>query len=257
MSKKGCPPVWASQNFLTSTKTIQRLIRKTSINSNDHVIEIGPGKGHITNTLLQHCQKVSAIEIDKDLYSKLSAKYEVASNLKLYHQDFLKWKLPGAGAYKVFANIPFNRTTDIIRKLTESNNPPTDAWLIMEKGAAKRFMGIPYENTRSLMLKPLFDMHVIYHFAREDFHPKPGTDVVMLHIKKKAVYDIPKQQLMRYQHFISTATKNNGAGLVCLFTKRQLAKACRAAGVNDRHSGEILYIQWLCLFRCYDYYVKW
>jgi hypothetical protein len=53
MSKKSHPPVWVSQNFLTSAKIIRRLIRKTSIDSNDHVIEIGPGKGHITGALLQ------------------------------------------------------------------------------------------------------------------------------------------------------------------------------------------------------------
>ena len=256
MSKNNCPPVWVSQNFLTSAKTIQRLIRKTSITATDHVIEIGPGKGHITGALLRRCKKVSAIEIDKNLYDKLLYKYEAADKLKLYHQDFLKWSLPTAGQYKVFANIPFSHTTDIIMKLTRAINPPTEAWLVVEKGAAKRFMGIPRENMRSLFLKPLFDMRVIYHFAREDFHPMPGTDVVMLHIKRKAINDIPRPQWQSYQSFISRATKNNGNGLAHLFTKKQWTKARKLAGLNDQISGEILYIQWLCLFRCYKGYAR-
>jgi len=251
MSKKSHPPIWVSQNFLTSTKAIHRLIRKTSITTADHVIEIGPGRGHITGALLQHCKKVTAIEIDKALYNKLNIKYSTKENLKLYNQDFLKWSLPASGQYKVFANIPFSRTTDIIMKLTAAPNPPTEAWLVIEKGAAKRFMGIPRENTRSLFLKPQFDMRVIHHFAREDFHPMPGTDAVLLHIKMKAPQDIPRPELRRYQSFISSASRNNGAGLAPLFTKKQWTKARKMAGLCDQHSGEILYIQWLCLFRCY------
>ena len=255
MSKNNRSPVWVSQNFLTSAITIRRIIRKTTISQSDHVIEIGPGKGHITNALLQHCKKVSAIEIDKSLYDKLCIKYEAMQNLKLYHQDFLQWNLPVAGSYKVFASIPFNHTTSIIIKLAQAPNPPTEAWLVMEKGAAKRFMGVPRESARSLSLKPLFDMRVVYHFAREDFHPMPGTDVVLLHIKMKAPHDLPRPEWRRYQNFISNAIKNNGGGVARLFTKKQWTNARKLAGINDRHSGEILYIQWLCLFRCYEKYM--
>ncbi|MCL2405608.1 MAG: 23S ribosomal RNA methyltransferase Erm [Defluviitaleaceae bacterium] len=256
MAKKNSPPMWVSQNFLTSAKTIWRIIRKTSITTSDHIVEIGPGKGHITSALTQASKKVSAIEIDKALYDKLLYKYEAINNLKLYNQDFLKWNLPAGGQYKVFANIPFSHTTSIIMKLTSANNPPSEAWLVVEKGAAKRFMGIPRENARSLFLKPQFDMRVIYHFAREDFHPMPGVDVVLLHIKMKAPHDIPHPQWRRYQNFITNATKNNGTGLMHLFSKKQWTRARKLAGINDQHSAEILYIQWLCLFRCYCNYTN-
>jgi len=249
MSKNNPMPVWISQNFLTAAKIINRLIAKTTITANDHVIEIGPGKGHITKALLRHSTRVSAIEIDKGLYIKLQAKFAAASQLKLYNHDFLKWKLPATGKYKVFANIPFCHTTAIIKKLAASPNPPGEAWLIMEKGAAKRFMGIPRENLQSLFLKPLFDMRVVYHFKREDFHPMPGVDVVMLHIKRKTTRDIPMHQWGKYERFITTSMANNGSGLLRVFTKKQLSRACREAGLNDITSGEILYIQWLCLFR--------
>jgi len=269
MQKNSYAPVWVSQNFLTSSQTIGRLIKKTTISPNDHVVEIGPGKGHITAVLLQHCKQVSAIEIDKGLYRKLQAKFETTNaynarpgyiclhntashntgSLKLYCQDFIKWNLPQKGEYKVFANIPFNHTTAIIQKLTQSQNPPTDAWLIIEKGAAKRFMGLPKESLRSLMIKPLFDMSIVYHFRREDFHPMPRVDVVMVHLKMKTTLDVPQHQWPSYRNFITKAMKYNG--LMQIFTKKQLSRACKEAGLSDITSAEILYIQWLCLFRCY------
>ncbi len=249
------PPIWVSQNFLTSYKTIKRLIYKTSISPSDHVIEIGPGKGHITGLLLQSCRKVTAVEVDGKLYGRLLEKHNDSQSLRLCHQDFLQWRLPASESYKVFANIPFCHTTDILRKLTKSKNPPTEAWLTMEKGAAKRFIGKPRETLLSLMIKPVFDLNIVHHFRREDFHPKPGVDVVMLHLKRKEHPDIAAGQRRIYEKFISAGLQNNGAGLRRLFTKKQLSRVFKEAGIYDFTSGEMLYVQWLCLFQCYSKHV--
>jgi 23S rRNA (adenine-N6)-dimethyltransferase len=246
------PPITVSQNFLTSAKTISNLVNRTNINSDDYVIEIGPGKGHLTNFLLRRCRLVTAVELDAGLYRKLNEKFLSASNLQLRHMDFLKYTLPSSGKYKVFSNIPFNRTTDIVRKLTESRNPPEEAWLLMEKGAAKRFMGKPRESLRSLMLKPFFDMEVLYYLQREDFHPMPAVDTVLLHFIKKQQPDIRVDRRQAYERFVSEGLKNNGTGLRRLFTHGMYAKALRAAGLqNDSTPANMLYVQWLCLFRCW------
>ncbi|NLB78053.1 MAG: 23S ribosomal RNA methyltransferase Erm [Clostridiaceae bacterium] len=244
-------PIGFSQNYLTSYKTIKRLLHKTSIAARDHVIEIGPGKGHITGQLLQSCHKVTAVELDEKLYGNLLEKFRAVENLNLYHQDFMHWQLPIAESYKVFANIPFCHTTDILRKLTESKNQPSEAWLTMEKGAAKRFMGKPHETMRSLMIKPVFDLKIIYYFEREDFHPKPGVDVVLLHLKKKPQSDVLPAQWRDYENFVSRALRNHGAELRSMFTNKQLSRAFQEAGISNFSSGEVLYVQWLCLFRSY------
>ena len=88
---------YISQNFITSYETIKRLLRKTTINLNDHVIEIGPGKGHTTGLLIKNCRKVTAVEIDEKLYVRLLRKYRDAKNLELHHKDFLLWCLPSSG----------------------------------------------------------------------------------------------------------------------------------------------------------------
>jgi 23S rRNA (adenine-N6)-dimethyltransferase len=247
-------PVWVSQNFLTSKKTICKLIKRTSINTSDHVIEIGPGKGHITDMLLRFCRKLSAVEIDEKLYSRLHEKFGGNEKIKIYNRDFLDWRLP-AEDYKVFANIPFCRTTEILRKLTDCTNPPTEAWLVMEKGAAKRFMGIPRESVLSLLIKPFFNTEIKYHFKKEDFHPAPSVETVLFHLSKKPTPDIPHAKRQLYIRFISTCFKKPG-GIFRLLTKKQIAKSLKAEKLScDITSGEILYIQWLCLFRCYSKHV--
>lgn len=174
-----------SQNFLTSSVIIGRLMNLTSLTAADHVIEIGPGKGHITRALLGRCGRVTAVEIDPKLYAGLREKFAGSPNLVLRRGDFLRYRLPRYAPYKVFSNIPFNRTTGIIRKLTEAANPPGEIWLVVEKGAAKRFCGRPRESVRSLELKRRFDAEIVHSFRREDFHPMPAVDAVLLHLRRK------------------------------------------------------------------------
>ena len=214
-----------SQNFLTSKQTIRRLIRIAGLKKSDHIVEIGAGRGHITRELAQSCGRVSAYEIDRALITRLNEKIQ-CSHVRILCRDFLAESLPKDAPYKVFANIPFCRTSDIVRKLAVAPRPPEDAWLIMEKGAAKRFLGQPGESKASLLLKPFFDMEIRYHFRREDFHPAPSVDAVLFHMKKKAAPDIAASQRRAYESFVG-----------------------RRFGQAPRIADETLYIQWLCLFR--------
>lgn len=246
MSKNKVNPYSISQNFLTDCHIIERLLRKTDISADDTVLEIGAGKGHITRALSKRAKTVVSYEIDRALYERL--KPNVAENVRLICGDFLKCRLPKA-PYKVFANIPFSKTSEIMRKLTDGNLPE-HIWLIMEKGAAKRFCGLPSENTSSLLLKPFFDVKISYYFSRTDFHPAPRTDVVMLELTKKTA-DIPISQKRDFAEFISRCNKFGFYGSRAPLTKKQVSTALRLAGLPEiKPSGDVTYVQWLCLFRC-------
>jgi 23S rRNA (adenine-N6)-dimethyltransferase len=243
-------PLSVSQNYLTSPATIRNILKRTNITQYDHVIEIGPGKGHITRALLGRGGRVTAVELDGTLYQSLRERLGGNKNLQLVHQDFLKYQLPPGGTYKVFASIPFSRTTDILLKLTEFRNPPEEAWLVVEKGAAKRFMGTPRESVRSLMLKPYFDMDIAYYFQRADFHPMPGVDAVLLHLRKKAAPDIGIGQRRGYRRFIEAGLSGNGQQLGKLLGQKRLRRILGTGLMNDITPSHLLYVQWLCLFRC-------
>ena len=239
--------LYISQNYLTSKKTIERLLKLTSINKYDHVIEIGAGKGHITKSLVQKSCNVTAVEIDRKLFVTLKTSLGEHSNLKLCNTDFLKMRLPICENYKVFSNIPFSITTDIVRKLTGAHNPPVETWLVMEKGAAKRLLGKPSQNLTSLLLQPFFNLDIIYYFNKEDFHPMPSVDVVLLYIKPKASPDLAFSERKEFNKFLYRSFKY---GLSSLLTKKQISAALRYSNLPQIEcSGTILYVQWLCLFR--------
>lgn len=177
--------VYGSQNFLTSRKLLERIVRKSTITKNDIVLEIGSGKGHLTEILCQKANFVYSMEIDQKLYEHAKKRLKNVNNLKIVCRDFMKYHLPNRKDYKVFANIPYYLTTDIVKKLTNDAHPPSEIWLVMEKGAAKRFLGVPTENKYSLSLKNNWKLNIVYYFNREDFHPKPSVDSVLLHFLRK------------------------------------------------------------------------
>ena len=86
---RGKVDISVSQNFITSKNTIYKLIKKTNISKNDFVIEIGPGKGHITEALCEKSYWVTAIELDRSLYGNLINKFKSKNNVTLINKDFL------------------------------------------------------------------------------------------------------------------------------------------------------------------------
>ena len=151
-----------------------------------------------------------------------------------------------------FANIPFYITTEIVRELITADPLPQGMWLIMEKGAAKRFCGASGESLISLKIKPRYDTRIVYHFSREDFHPAPRVDVVMLEFQRKPAADVHPAQWDRYQKFVRHSLQYGVFGKKALLTKKQIDTALKLEGLPKMTpSGEIMYIQWLCLFRCW------
>lgn len=239
-----------SQNFITDKKLIHRIVSIGGIGKEDTVVEIGTGKGYLTEALCERGGFVYSVEIDPKLYDSAKKRLFRYANVKLTCGDFLKYFLPAKGAYKVFANIPYCITTKIIEKLTNTSNPPTDMWLIMEKGAAKRFMGKPRETEKSLLLKVNWDMEILWHFQKEDFHPRPSVDSVLVHFVRKEVPDLGKSEYCAFQRFIVHSFQYGICGKKGLLTKRQVQTALKQAGLPHAHEdGVTLYIQWLCLFR--------
>ncbi len=241
-----------SQNFITSEKLLHRIVNLSGLTKEDTVLEIGSGKGHLTQALCEKSGFVYSIEIDRKLFEKAKDRLAEMPNLKLICGDFLKYPLPAKGAYQVFANIPYSITTQIIDRLTSAPNPPVQMWLILEKGAAKRFSGLPRETKKSLLLKVNWEMEIVYHFRRDDFHPAPSVDSVLLHLSRKASPDLEKKDYAAWQKFIDLSLRYGVTGRGGPLSKKQACTALRLAKLPPLPpDGMTLYIQWLCLFRCW------
>jgi len=248
-----------SQNFLNNNKLVERIINQSSIGSQDVVYEIGPGKGIITEQLAKRCTKVIGIEKDEELYKRLSQKFKDNDRIKIRYGDFLSYNLPRNEKYKVFSNIPFNLTADIITKLTSAINPPEDTYLIIQDEAARKFAGSPYGKERqySLFLKPWFELKILHYFEQTDFFPVPQVKIVLLQIKKREKSLVKREKSQFYRDFIVYGFNQwkltLKSALKKIFTYQQLKKLSRNLDFNlSATPTDLNFNQWLGLF---DYFL--
>jgi 23S rRNA (adenine-N6)-dimethyltransferase len=246
--------------LLKNPRFVSSLLNKTDIDSKDTVVEIGAGAGVITGQLLDKVKKVIAIEYDKDLVDELYRSFSKYSNLEIVKTDFLTWKLPSY-PYKVFSNIPFNITADIITKLLESENSPESTYLIMQDKAAERFIGEPVgDNSQaSILLKPFFDMGIVTKINRNQFEPRPSVNTVLAKFIKKEYPLIKYENWQEYRDFVIYGynqwkpTILEAFGEVFSYKQSKIIK--RNFGVGGMKPSELNIEQWVKMFETYKQYV--
>jgi 23S rRNA (adenine-N6)-dimethyltransferase len=252
------PRIRYAQNFLTDSILVEQLLDRSTIGPDDLVYEIGPGTGIITERLAARCRQVVAVEHDPRLVELLRRRFAGRPNISIIAGDFLAASLPET-PYKVFANIPFNRTAAIITKLTRSPLAPEDQYLVVQREAAQRFMGRPATTLTGLLLVPWFQLSIGFRFRRTDFTPPPGVDVVLLRIAKRGPPLVPRAAARLYHDFIITLITARqpciGATLQRLCGRRCSLQIVKEAGIDLRAKpGGVAVEQWLRLYSAFECY---
>ena len=190
-----------SQHFLHNRRLVDQLVRASSISPGDLVLEIGPGRGIITESLLGIAARVIAVELDPQLCRSLRARFGQHPRLSLIQGDFLTTPLPRE-PYQVFASIPYNRTGDILRKLLHAGSPPANCWLVVQTEAAAKYSVHPQDNTlAALLYYPWWDIRPTHRFQRGDFAPPPSVDSVLLQITRRAAPLLDPRLAALYQDY--------------------------------------------------------
>ncbi|MGC4190086.1 MAG: rRNA adenine dimethyltransferase family protein [Thermomicrobiales bacterium] len=194
-----------SQNFLHNRRLVQSLVRQSGIGPDDLAIEIGPGRGIITDALAEAARHVLAIEKDPVHAAIVQRRLEAAGreNVTVFAADFLDFPLP-ATPYRIFANIPFAITAAIVGKLTTGTAPPASAHLVVQQEAAERFMGAPIVTLQAATLHPWFACSIDHRFQRRDFSPPPQVDCVLLRIERRPSPLLAPEERQRYEEMTST-----------------------------------------------------
>lgn len=192
-----------SQHFLRSPRFVQELIGHSSLKRSDVVYDIGAGSGVITSVLATRAGQVIAIELEPSTAKLLRKNMANYQNVTIIEKDFLTMTLPET-PYKVFANIPFHISSEILRKLTEAPNPPSAAYLIVQKQFAKKLLPEHegFSSQLGMTLGAQFAFRVRKPLRRTDFWPHPNVDTVFLEVLHREEYLVPKALLSQYAAFI-------------------------------------------------------
>jgi len=174
------------QNFLQDENILNKIVKEINPQPDDLIIEIGPGYGVLTQKLFLANQNLIAVEIDKELASKLKM---TISELNLINEDFLDTditKLSTKGnKLRIVGNIPYNITSSILFKLIENNEMIDDAIFMVQYEVAKRMTanrGTKDCGILAVLLKYFTDTKLCFKISPNVFFPKPKVFSGLVHI---------------------------------------------------------------------------
>ncbi len=202
------------QHFLHDKNIINKIINSFEISKNDLFLEIGPGEGALTTSLVDKLQNIILIEKDKDLIPILANKFD-SKKVQVINQDILKCDLSNIikSNMRVIGNLPYNISTEIIFKLLPYSKNIKDLHFMLQKEVVDRIVagpGTKIYGRLSIMTQAYFTVKKLFDISPNVFIPKPKVDSAYIRL-------VPKSYI-----FDSTFHENKFKSIVTLaFTARR------------------------------------
>ena len=250
------------QNFLKSKTALLAMIKAGDITNKDTVLEIGPGKGVLTEKLLETGAKVIAVEKDDRLIEVLNEKFASETQkdqFTLIHGDILDMDLEKLGFktvdYKLIANIPYYITGLIFRKFLEGNIQPRKLVIMVQKEIADRIIARDNkESLLSLSVKAYGIAKKVMKVEKENFSPAPKVDSAILlvdNISKDFFKEITEQHFFEV---IKTGFAHKRKMLIAnlkeKFGKNDLYKIFQELNISEKARSEDLKLEnWKALIK--------
>ena len=202
------------QNFLKSADALRKIILAGEVSGKDTVLEIGPGKGALTEKILSAGATVLAVEKDNDLLEFLHGKFATELDEKkfvLVHEDILDF-LPEEhglrkGEYKIIANIPYNITGAILKKFLSGESQPERMVLMVQNEVAKRIVARDQkESLLSISVKAYGIPKIVTKVPARYFSPAPKVDsaVILIQNISKNLFSEQKIDEKKFWNLLKT-----------------------------------------------------
>ncbi len=237
------------QNFLIDTSIAAGIAALGNLQPGDRVWEIGPGKGILTDAILEYDVWLRAFELDRRLPEYLSERYK--DRVHFSFGDVLQSDWPALieqdkAPLKLIANIPYQITSPLLYLLEKHQASFSVIVLMLQKEVAERLSAKPGTKSYApltIRLKLYFDIYTALQVNRESFSPSPNVDSAVIVMKPRSNPPILKQANAFHQ--ILTAAfahrrKTLANNLQALLGKEKTKELERVSGLDFKRRGETL-----------------
>ena len=204
------------QNFLIDKNIINKIINLTNI-KNKNVIEIGPGKGALTDEILKKKPKsLKIIEKDNQLYEFLKKKYFKNKNIRIINKDVLRFNLEEAAEKNsvIFGNLPYNISSQILVKIIKfkylSTRFTNIIFMFQKELGEKIISQFPSSYYGRLSILTNYKLEIITKFlvSHNCFFPKPKINSMIIHFKPKLCKKYKIQKVENLEKVTNTLFSN-------------------------------------------------
>ncbi|WP_185235529.1 16S rRNA (adenine(1518)-N(6)/adenine(1519)-N(6))-dimethyltransferase RsmA [Teredinibacter franksiae] len=218
------------QNFLIDERLINHIVRSIAPKPDDNLVEIGPGKGAITAPLLEHCQKLNVIELDRDLIPVLLAQFAKYEDFKIHQADALKYdfaNLITAGKpLRIVGNLPYNISTPLIFHLLSYQAQVKDMHFMLQKEVVERLAASAGEKNYGrlgIMAQYYCQVENLFEVPPESFSPAPKVDSAIVRLTPHTQLPHPVYHLNKLELLVRTAFSQR---------RKTLRNSLKSLGVN-------------------------
>jgi 16S rRNA (adenine1518-N6/adenine1519-N6)-dimethyltransferase len=198
---KHAPRKRFGQHFLVDGGVIDAIVQGIEPRPGDALIEIGPGLGALTNPLVRECERLTVVELDRDLAARLRKRVELrvieADVLKV---DFAALATELAAPLRVVGNLPYNISTPILFHLMDFAHHVRDQHFMLQKEVVDRMVARPATKDYgrlSVMLQWRYDMETLLEVPPEAFDPPPRVDSAVVRMLVRSAPAKVAPQLLR------------------------------------------------------------
>ena len=187
------------QNFLID-KNILRKISDLIPKNNLNIIEIGPGDGRLTETIIKKMpKKLLLIEKDEELIDTLKTKFSECKNIDILNLDFLKFDIEERYNL-IISNLPYNISSQIIAKISLLEKSPDLLILMFQKEFAERLVDKKINSINSLV-NCFYKISLKFEVSRKCFRPIPKVNSSVLTFMKKEKSLIENYEIDKFIEF--------------------------------------------------------
>jgi len=233
------------QNFLHDPRVIAQIIEAINPQSDQALVEIGPGRGALTEPLLERCSALDAIEIDRDLAGELQQRLADRC-LTLHTADALKFDFAALAAsrnrrLRVIGNLPYNVSTPLLFHLLEARASIIDLHIMLQREVIERICAVPASSDYgrlTVMLAPWVTAEHLFDVSPGAFRPVPQvwSAVARLSMRQTPVFAVDA----RYAHVVSAAFSHRRKTLRNALRSLLDAEKIAACGVDPGARPETL-----------------
>ena len=175
------------QHFLTDPGVIDAIIRAIAPQADDVIVEIGPGPGAITAPLAKRAGRLHAVELDRDLASRLKTQFVDSDRISIHQADALSFDFSTLGSsLRVVGNLPYNISTPLLFHLLEQRGVITDMHFMLQKEVVERMAAAPGSKAYgrlTIMLGCYFDIEALFDVDRLAFEPPPAVTSAVVRLR--------------------------------------------------------------------------
>lgn len=198
------------QNFLVDQNYIAKIISVLNPQENETIVEIGPGRGALTEKLIASGAQIYAIELERDMIAVLQEKFSVNENFHLIESDALKIDFREITHQsksenrrqetKLVANLPYYISTAILQKLIEQRESFSEMILMFQREVVERItaqVGSSERGFLTVLTEAFLDAEKLFDVPPSAFRPAPKVWSSIVRLKPKAENIIENDRLFR------------------------------------------------------------